>query len=157
MIEESCICNSIQETKFPIYRSIQIPCSEISTVNAVSTFSKMAEISKPINIPYLPFYWKLNNLNKIITIKNPETIFKKTKLFIENKNILFEFNSNCFNCTIYDKEIQENINFNLHFWNKENLNKNEILFEFHSTNRYNFNNIFRIYDIYNSFCVLFNS
>ena len=91
MIEESCICNSIQETKFPIYRSIQIPCSEISTVNAVSTFSKMAEISKPINIPYLPFYWKLNNLNKIITIEKPETIFEKTKLFIENKNILFEF------------------------------------------------------------------
>ena len=35
------------------------------------------------------------------------------------------------------------------------MNENEFIFEFQYLNRYNFNNIFRIYDIYNSFCILF--
>ena len=38
---------------------------------------------------------------------------------------------------------------------KKDLNENEFIFEFQCINIYNFNNIFRIYDIYNSFCVLF--
>ena len=136
-VEENSISNSIDLIKKPVYRSIQI------------------SLDNYFNPPELPFYWRLNYLNQVINIENTEKFFEKTKSFIQSQNILFEFNSNCFNCSVYDNEIQENIKFNLYFWNKKELNENEFIFEFQSLNCYNFNNIFRIYDIYNSFCILF--
>ena len=136
-VEENSISNSMEPFKKTVYRSIQISLEDY------------------FNPPELPFYWRLNSLNQVINIKNTEEFFERTKSFIHRENILFEFNTNCFTCSIYDDEIQENIKFNLYFWNKKDLNENEFIFEFQSLNCYNFNNIFRIYDIYNSFCILF--
>lgn len=139
MLEESSIVNSMEIIKKPVYRSIEIPINE--------SF-------KP---PILPFYWKLNNLSQIINIENSETFIENTKSFIQTQNILFEFDQNTFTCKYYDNEINEIINFNLYFWSQKQLNSNQFIFEFNCMNIYNFNNIFRIYEIYNNFCILFNA
>ena len=136
-VEDNSISNTIEPFKKTVYRSIKISLDDY------------------FNPPELPLYWRLSSLNQVVNIENTEDIFEKTKSFIQRENILFEFNTNCFNCSIYDDEIQENIKFNLYFWNKKDLNENEFIFEFQCLNCYNFNNIFRIYDIYNSFCILF--
>ena len=141
MFEESSISNTVDITKSKIYRSIPITIKQ--------------KVDEHFKIPLLPFYWRLNSLNHVINIDNTQIHFEKTKSFIQEQNILFKFNNNCFNCSIYDNEIKENIKFDLYFWNKKDLNENEFIFEFQCINIYNFNNIFRIYDIYNSFCVLF--
>lgn len=149
MFEESSIANSLEMTNNLVYRSIQIPVNECITECITES------ISKPFKAPILPFYWKLNNLSEIINIKNPETFIYDIKSFIREQNILFELNENNFICSYFDNETSEIINFHLYFWSEKELTSNQLIFEFNCINRYNFNNIFRIYEIYNSFRILF--